>query len=163
MSYEKYQEQNPSLWAKTNGLFGAGQEGIERLFRSGSGYAPTASAPFPGQARGSHIRAYFNKQAIEDAVRARQYEEIDPRGLMKIQHGITDAGMRYYMGDEYDLTGKTWKDHGAGNAVPVIYEADHPHFGWTERSILSGHHRATADLLKGRPLRAVLVRSPYLK
>lgn len=163
MSYEKYQEQNPSLWARTNSLFGTGEEGMDRLFRTDGGYRPTTVVPFPRQARGSHIRAYFNKDAIEDAVRSRSYEEVDPRSLMNTQSSVTDAGMRYYMGNDYDLTGKTWKDHGAGNAVPIIYEAEHPHFGWSERSILTGHHRATADLLKGRPLRAVLVRAPYLR
>jgi hypothetical protein len=161
VSYEEFQVQNPKLWAPVNHLWGSGDQGFNKLFPDG---APTGGVPFPRQARSSNRRAYFDKDAIEDAIRSRQYEEIDPRSLMGAQPSITHGGMRYYMGNQYDLTGMTYADHHqAGNTVPVVYEAEHPHFGWPERTVLSGTHRATADLLKGRGMRTVLVRAPYLR
>lgn len=158
MSYEEFQH-NPSDWVRTNGLWGRGQEGMEHLFQS----APTAGPPFPHSARSSNRRAYFNHGAIEHAMQERELTEVDPRTLMKSQSHILHAGVQHYMGDQYEKTGETYASPEGGNRFPVVYEAHHPQFGNIQRTILGGHHRATSALLRGVPLRAVLVRSPYLK
>lgn len=163
MSYEEYQAQSPRLWVSTNRLWNTGEKGMSSLFDSESGTAPSTVVPFPKQARTSNRLAYFNKEAINQGVSERYLAEIDPRSLMSGQPSITRAGMEYYMGDEYEKTGRTYADHGAGNVHPVIYESTHPHFGWPERTILSGHHRATAALLRGSPLLAVHIKAPYLR
>lgn len=163
MAYEEFQQSNPQLWVKTNRLWSAGEDGMRELFSSDEGHSPSAPVPFPHQARSSNRLAYFDHDAIHEARQRRETEEIDPRSLTRAQPSITHSGMRYYMGNQYDLTGATYADHGPSNATPVVYEANHPHFGYPERTILAGHHRSTADLLKGRPLRAVLVRAPYLR
>lgn len=163
MSYEEYQAQSPRLWVPTNRLWGTGERGMSTLFDREDGSAPTTGVPFPKQARTSNRLAYFNQAAIEQGVKDRHLAELDPRSLMSGQPSITHQGMRYYMGDEYEKTGRTFADHGAGNAIPVIYESTHPDFGWPERTILSGHHRATAALLRGSPLLAVHIKAPYLR
>lgn len=163
MSYGEYQAQNPQLWVPANRLWGAGEKGMSELFGREDGGAISTRVPFPRQARSSNRRAYFDQAAIDQGVSERHLAEIDPRSLMAGQGAITHQGMRYYMGDEYEKTGRTFADHGAGNAHPVIYESTHPHFGWPERTILAGHHRATAALLRGSPLLAVHIKAPYLR
>lgn len=163
MSYEEYQSHSPQLWVPTNRLWNTGEQGMSRLFDRESGTAPSTGVPFPRQARTSNRRAYFDQAAIEQAVSERRVTELDPRTLMTGQPSVTRAGVDYYMGDEYEKTGRTFADHGAGNAMPVVYESTHPHFGWPERTILSGNHRATSALLRGAPLRTVHVKAPYLR
>lgn len=162
--YSRFQEQSPRLWAATNRLWGTGERGMSMLFGREDGTAPTVGVPFPRQARMSNRLAYFDQGSIADALRDkdRHFADIDPRTLMAGQPSITRAGVDYYMGDEYRRTGRTYADQHSGN-IPLVYEATHPHFGWTERSIHGGHHRATAALLRGEPFRAVLVRAPYLR
>lgn len=157
MSYEEFQRQ-PTDWVRTNGLWGTGHAGMDKLFTG-----PTAGVPFPRSARTSNRRAYFDHGAIEHALTAADLTEVDPRTLMKGQPSVTRAGVEHYMGPDYGLTGKTYADPAGGNKFPVVYEARHPQFGNIERTILGGHHRATAALLRGEPLRGVLVRAPYLR
>ena len=53
-------------------------------------------------------------------------------------------------------TGRTAADpHSVGNKYPTVYVR--PSGQW---DILSGHHRATAALLKGEALRARVIRQP---
>lgn len=163
MSYEEYQAQSPQLWLPANRLWSAGEKGMSTLFGREHGTAPSTGVPFPKQARTSNRLAYFNQEAINQGVSERHLAELDPRSLMAGQPSITRAGMEYYMGDNYEKTGRTFADHGAGNQIPVIYESRHPDFGWPERTILSGHHRATAALLRGSPLLAVHIKAPYLR
>jgi hypothetical protein len=64
---------------------------------------------------------------------------------------VTRSGVEYYSGQEYDRTGETFADNEkAGNRFPVVYSRNDG-----TNIILSGHHRATAALLQGRPLRAI--------
>ena len=85
--------------------------------------------------------------------------DIDPRTLRSTQPMITRQGVDYYMSENYQVTGRTFADQGnPGNQFPTVYRrprmADPTQ---TEDVLLSGHHRATVDLLKGRPTRGRLI------
>ena len=76
--------------------------------------------------------------------------EVDPRHLHSTQTNITLPGVNYYMGDEYRQTGRTFADMDkAGNRFPVVYTRE------GQNKLLSGHHRATAALLRGEQFRAI--------
>ena len=96
-------------------------------------------------------------EGVRSMVRGQAHpEDIDPRTLMASQQGITKRGLDFYMrpDNEYERTGRPFADEQqAGNRVPVVYENEH----LGVRIIRSGHHRATAALLRGQPLRALVV------
>ena len=163
MTYGDFQEHNPALFTRVNRLWGSGERGMREIFHPGSDWAASAGVPFPRQARSSNRRAYFDHGAIEHSLHQGDLVDIDPRTLHGMQPSITRAGVNHYLGDAYSRTGQTYASPDHGNHVPVIYEARHPHFGNIERSIYGGHHRATAALLQGRPLRGLIVRAPYLR
>jgi hypothetical protein len=76
--------------------------------------------------------------------------ELDPRDLHATQGTVTRPGVNYYMGNEYQETGRTYADmHQAGNRYPVVYTRG------GQNKLLSGHHRATAALLRGEQFRAI--------
>lgn len=95
--------------------------------------------------------------ALRQVVRGTLHpESVDPRLLMATQTGVTNRGMKYYMNPEndYERHGATFADRGnIGNRHPVIYQND----DIGARFLLSGHHRATAAILRGTPLHAVVV------
>lgn len=102
----------------------------------------------------------WDQEAVTHALRevragTRHTEDVDPRLLMGTQGGLTHAGMKHYMeSDAYDRIGETYADRAnIGNRHPVVYQNNDV----GARFILSGHHRATAALLKGQPLKAVVV------
>jgi len=163
-SYGEYQT-HPNQWVRTNGLWRTGEAGLTKLFGREDGMANSTSVPFPHQARTSNRLAYFDHAAIAASINDRDNHLalLDPRTLMGGQPSITHRGVEYYMGDEYERTGRTYADYSSGNAIPTVYEARHPQFGHLERTIMGGHHRATAALLKGEPLLAVHVKAPYLR
>jgi hypothetical protein len=86
-----------------------------------------------------------------------ELKSFDPRTLVSTQSGITRAGVSYYLGKEYARTGKTFADQDQhGNQYPVVY-----HKKTTgELILLAGNHRAVADLVSGRPVRARYIESP---
>lgn len=129
---------------------GSGQ--IDALFPDG---APTTTAPWLSYNR----RRGYDQSAVTAALSrppgTQDLQEYDPRTLKSSQPGVTRAGVAYYMGSQYETTGTTYADQGnVGNRHPVVYERE----DGSERILLSGHHRATAALLKGQPLRARRVR-----
>lgn len=161
-SYSEFQSP-AGLWVRTNSLWGTGDKGFEKLFTREDGVAPSTGVPFPKSPRSANRRAYFDHGAIEHHLHAGELDEIDPRTLMSSQPSITAAGVEHYLGPEYKTTGRTFADPGGGNHFPTVYEASNPHSGQAERTILGGHHRATASLLEGAPLRGILVRANYLR
>jgi len=84
--------------------------------------------------------------------------DVDPRTLSARQTAITREGVSYYMGEEYGKTGHTFADQEQeGNKHPIVYRRSGYAEGPSTNMLLSGHHRATAALLKGEPLKARIV------
>jgi hypothetical protein len=132
------------------------QERLERLygkvsfdqFFSGDRHV----VPFP-QAGRNKVGLPYDPNVVQAAVHRTPPElvDIDPRTLSASQPMVTRSGVEYYSGQEYDRTGETFADNEkAGNRFPVVYSRNDG-----TNIILSGHHRATAALLQGRPLRAI--------
>lgn len=108
--------------------------------------------PFP-QAGRNKIGLPYDPDVVHSAVHEEppQLVDIDPRTLSATQPMVTRAGVRHYSGGDYDRTGETFADKDKpGNRYPVVYSRDDG-----TNILLSGHHRATAALLQGRPLRAI--------
>ncbi len=130
-----------------------GSNDPDRLFGSGDAPAP---APWPRAARRKSQRDYdpdIVRQALEGP---QELVDVDPRHLHSTQPSVTRPGVDYYMGDDYNRTGETFADKGnAGNRHPTVYEREGVNL------LLSGHHRASAALLQGRPLPARKVVGPW--
>ena len=123
------------------------------------GDAPTAPTPWPNAGR-SKSRRDYDPDVVKDAIANPEHhhlQDIDPRDLRSTQPAITRGGVQHYLSDHYDRTGETFADHGnPGNRRPVVYRREDG-----QNLLLSGHHRATAALLQGRPLQAVVVHGPW--
>lgn len=135
-------------------LYGTGTEGISKIF----GPAPTAITPWQsvGRSKKYGLMAPEEREAVNTELRRQppSLEEFDPRPLLATQPSIVRHHLDYYMGRNFDLTGQTSADQGnVGNRFPVILHRP----SRNQNVILSGHHRATAALLKGVPLRALRV------
>jgi hypothetical protein len=139
----------PSLsdqFKRVNRVFGSGD--IDALTPGVTGVTPWPSAAkskkgFP-----------FDKGAVRDALTSPVSEKAigpqDPRQLHSTQPGLSRQGVEYYMGDEYNQTGRTFADqNNVGNTRPVVY-----HKGDGRNLLLSGHHRAGAALLRGEQFNA---------
>ena len=74
--------------------------------------------------------------------------DVDPRQLWASQPWVVRHHAAYYRTGEWERTGRTSADHWVElNQFPVVVER-------RGRSIIvAGHHRATAALIDGRPLR----------
>lgn len=132
----------------------AGVGDIDKLFK-GHLIVP---APFQRAGR-SKLHEDYEVDKVHELIRRSPegMQEIDPRYLLSTQPSVTRPGVNYYMGDEYQRTGRTYADQThSGNVYPVVYERESER--GIEPMLLSGHHRATAALIKGEPLRALVVR-----
>lgn len=151
MDDEGVDEYTREQFRKVHEAYGTGD--VSRLGLQGVAPAP---APWPRAGRRKHQRDYDQdlvRQALEGP---QELTDVDPRHLHSTQPSITKGGVEYYMGDEYEQTGATFADQGnAGNRFPVVYEREGVNM------LLSGHHRASAALLKGRPLAARKVVGPW--
>lgn len=126
-------------------------QGKGALFHEESG--PTTPAPFPRAGR-SKRRHDYEKPAVKEAIESGVPQPVDPRKLSSTQPSVTRGGVEHYMGDEYKRTGETFADQSnPGNKFPVVYvrQTEPP-----EALLLSGHHRATAALLRGEQLDAIV-------
>ncbi len=135
-----------------------GRKDPDALFEGGL----KTTVPFESAGR-SKTRSAYEKDKVTELVRRSPegLRPVDPRFLTATQSSVTSPGVDYYMGDEYEKTGKTYRDQSqAGNVYPVVYERETPD-GYIEPMILSGHHRASAALLKGEALRALVVRGNW--
>ena len=130
--------------------YGAGDPDV--LFKG----SPKTTAAWPGAGK-KKDQSHINRALIREALsKPPQLEDVDPRPLRATQPNIIREHVNYYMGKEYERTGRTAADpHNIGNKYPTIYVR--PSGQW---DILSGHHRATAALLKGEALRARVIRQP---
>jgi hypothetical protein len=133
-----------------------GSHELDALFNG----SPTSAVPFPPAGRRKD-RHEYDKDLVTRALthpEHHQMREVDPRILRATQPSVTRAGVAHYLGDHYERTGETYADmHNPGNRRPVVYHRkDDDQF-----LLLSGHHRATAKLLRGEPLQAVVVEGPW--
>jgi hypothetical protein len=139
--------------------------GVESLFPEGSG--PVRSAPWPRAARSRAIHDYDQPRVAAALSRPPQLQEVDPRDLHSTQPSIHRPGVDYYSGSHYHETGLTYEPtENVGNRFPVVYHRGEspPESGLSvppQRLLLSGHHRAAAALVKGEPLRAIVVEGPW--
>ena len=96
------------------------------------------------------------KAALEAPKERQNVRPVDPRQLHATQPSVTRTGVNYYMGNDYKDTGRTFADHqNTGNAQPVVYRHESG-----KNFLLSGHHRATAAVLQGEQLNALIVEPP---
>lgn len=127
-----------------------GKNDVDAIFKG----HPTAPAPFPRSGSRKDRKDYDQSRVVAALRRPNGPEltDIDPRTLHATQPGITRAGVQHYMGSS-----EVYKDaHQAGNANPVVYDREDG-----RRLLLSGHHRATAALLKGEQFKGVVVPGPH--
>lgn len=115
-------------------------------------------APWPRASRRKDRAPYDQEVVRQGLSQPAQVEDIDPRFLHATQPHVTRQGVSYYMDDpRYEEQGRTFADPGnVGNAFPVVYDREDGY-----RLLLSGHHRATAALLKGRGLKARRFEGPW--
>lgn len=133
-------------------------KGLDHLFKG----SDITGVPFPRAARLKAVKDYDEDLVRRSLREPPQLEEFDPRALHATQPNVTRGGVDYYMGGEYGRTGTTYADQGnAGNRHPFVYVREGMAEGPPTPMLLSGHHRATAALLKGEPLRARIVRGPW--
>ena len=131
-------------------VYGAGDPDV--LFKG----RPSTSTPWP-KASKMKDQSHHNRGLIRAAMEnPPELEDVDPRALRSTQPNLLREHVGYYMGGNYERTGRTAADpHNVGNMYPTIYAR--PNDRW---DILSGHHRAAAALLQGQALRARVIRQP---
>ena len=139
-----------------------GSNDIEAMFPEGAPRSRRCRGAPPGARRRNQD---YDPDLVHKALTSPpQVQEIDPRNLRATQPMVTRPGVDYYLNDPtYKETGETFADKGnLGNQFPTVYRrptmADPSQ---TEDVLLTGHHRATADLLRGRPTRGRVVEGPW--
>lgn len=136
-----------------------GRKDMSALFGEQS---PIALQPFPSAGRRKGERLYNQEAVTAELSRPEpRTVDIDPRILSGSQPNVTRAGVAHYFeGDEYEKQGRTFADqHNVGNQFPFVVSkrrtrpnAYGPEHVEHEHVIISGHHRATAALLRGQRL-----------
>lgn len=141
-------------------LWGALPEGADLGELLSTGVSPRVPFGHAGHRRDEVTgEGRRRRDAAIAAVLARRpvLHEVDPRTLLATQGGLDRAGVLHYLGSAFADIGLTYADHDSvGNADPVVYLRARD----GARLILAGHHRASAALLRGRPLLARLVVEP---
>lgn len=125
------------------------QDQLKKLFPNDE---PQVIAPWPktGRTKGKPL---FDPQKVVEAVQNPVLHDVDPTTLKSTQGWVTRAGVAHYLTPEYDRTGKVFADADQPtNRYPVVLRRANG-----DNVILSGHHRAAAALVSGKPLRAILV------
>lgn len=131
-----------------------GSNDVNSLF----GDSPKTPVPWDRAGR-RRDRADFDQDRIKGVLMhpdRHEIVEMDPRELHATQPEVTRGGTSYYMGDEYQKTGRTFADHAdAANRVPLVYSRE------GQNVLLTGHHRATAALLQGKQFNARQIEGPW--
>ncbi len=134
-----------------------GSGSLESLFPEA---VPKATVPWPRAPR-LPDRRLFDRVAVEAEFEHQRPAVgfFDPATLWASQPGVTRAGVEYYLGLRWWITGETYADrHSLFNRLPVIeVRPDGKHV------ILNGHHRSCAALLQDRPVlgRCVVPDGPH--
>jgi hypothetical protein len=135
-------------------FYGAGD--VDRMFPGG---APTTVVPWQRAGRRKDVKDYDAErvQAVLQKPQEHELVDIDPRNLRATQPSLTRAGVKHYLSDEYQRSGKTFADRDQkGNQYPMVYHRD-----GGQQLLLSGHHRAAAALLQGRQFKGYVVEGPW--
>lgn len=125
-----------------NRLWGAGD------LRAVFGDAAKVVAPWPRAPRSKHgpdSRTLYTRQILQAPI---WLSEVDPRQLFASQGWVVRHHAEYYRTGEWELTGITSADRDSdANRFPIVV-CDR----YGRRIISTGHHRALAALIEGRPL-----------
>lgn len=132
-----------------------GSNDMNALFKG----APVTMTPWPA----ARLYGDYDKDLVHDSIRnmlktkpedrESLLTEVDPRSLHSNQPSLQRGAMEYYMNDEDRESGKSAYDRDqVGNRYPFVYRRDDG-----KNIILSGHHRAARALLRGEPLKALVV------
>jgi hypothetical protein len=143
------EEAASSQWAGVHRLHGAGE--TQALFKG----APKTVSPWPSAGRTKSNSRGYDPARLNAAMQdpSAHMRQMDPRNLHATQPWVTKAGTDYYMCDTYRQTGRTFADmNQATNRFPVVYTDVQG-----RNKLLSGHHRATAALLRGEQFHALHV------
>lgn len=142
---------NTKTASKIDDLYGSND--IHKLF----GGSPVIPAPFPQANRSKSKKDYDPNIVARSMTHPHEFpiEDVDPRELHAMQPSITRPGVSHYMSPETKDTVFS-PSHRPGNDVPRVYDREDG-----QRLLLSGHHRGTAALLKGEPLKAMVIRGPW--
>jgi hypothetical protein len=124
------------------GMFG---KGYDAMFGSGS---PTATLPYADAAR-LKSEPMYDERLVAKGIADGVLEDVDPRNLATSQPKVTASGVKHYLDDPSSLYADQTS---AGNAHPIVY------IRRGSKNLLSGHHRAAAALLRGVPMKAIVVR-----
>ncbi len=125
-------------------------KGLNALFTT---EGPMTMAPFPVAGRQKNAPLY-DKDAVALALSSPpKLVPVDPRTLHKTQPSVVRAGVQHYLSDPTSVYDDS--HGGAANRYPIVYTRSNG-----QNIILTGHHRATAALLKGQPLQAIHVIDP---
>lgn len=129
---------------------------LEQVF----GQSPTTGAPWPSAGMRKDRHTWHQPTITEHLSRepeAHEMRDVDPRVLHATQPEVTRAGVEHYLSPEYQRHGRLFADeHNAGNKRPVVY-VRHEEGGKTTPMLLSGHHRAMAAMMSGKPLHARVI------
>jgi hypothetical protein len=139
--------------SRADNLWGSGA--LDELFVDGS---PITPVPWPRSSQ-LRTRAAYDRGLLDGLLVAapRGLAETSPRELCATQPSVTRAGVAYYLSRAWELTRTTYADRDRiGNRIPVVYARDDG-----QNLLLSGHHRASAALLRGTPLLARMIRGPW--
>jgi ribosomal protein S18 acetylase RimI-like enzyme len=135
--------------------------GLDSLFpHDEDGPKSSAMTPWAAAGQSKERKSYDEDLVARSITHPHEFpvEDVDPRDLRATQPKVIRAGVQHYMNNS---SGKTYgEDNGGdrrlGNDMPRIYHREDG-----QKIILSGHHRAAAALLKGEPLRAIVIRGPW--
>lgn len=134
--------------ARAHALFGTND--VAGMFN-----APKTTAPWPMAGKKKSNPRGYDPDRVGAALKAPEQHmtDLDPRDLHASQPWVTRAGVDHYMTDEYKQTGQTFADQDQpGNRNPIVWRDTQG-----RNKLLSGHHRATAALLRGEQFRALLI------
>jgi hypothetical protein len=129
-----------------------GTRDMGRMFPTEVGFT---GAPWPKAGRQKHTPAFDQELVTRELSGPPNLQEFDPRNLHATQPRVLSEHVGYYMDQPtYSQTGRTARDQdNVGNQYPFVYQDRRG-----RNLLLAGHHRATAALLRGEPLRARTVR-----
>lgn len=143
-------------------LYGEGEHALHALTHTqdyGAGgveYHPRNTTPVPWPQAHPHSIVRQLDPKVRGSWGSAPMEEVDPRSLHASQPSLTSTGLEHYFGaKDFDQLHDTTR--GASNLHPIVYHLERPRQE-AMNVLLSGHHRAATALMRGNPLKALVVR-----